>query len=334
MISILEFTKNKVISKIAKEERWTVSTKDKMPIDAKHLLEKKRIRPASFEEGNPLVTLHELNEDPNLNWTNRAYRLNAANNNVIMIDVEPIASESAKQFFRSFPCHYMEVSMSGKGLHLLIEVPKDLIDEENEYIFKRLVVLKKKEKDIEILLNNHYVTFTRNTIPHIKANFENNELHKKILKNFLDSLVAYDLKNKKEREKANKLQSKIITGDIADIALANAMIYSLAEVPFEKTPEDYDNDLSRYDIATASFYSGRIFEVLKRLNKKMTISDIIYMVYKLTKKFLPHRDKYNTKRKNMPYLYYITKEAVSYIIDEEKEKYIEEPKDEDAKDES
>ena len=138
------FANNRLIDKIKDEPYWTVSDDKKRPLDANLLvLHPAKFALASFKNDNwPLIPLTELDNDDRLTYTNRAYRLHAEDNRVICIDMEKTASEELRESLKKFPVDYAEISLSGSGIHYLIEIPEDLIPDEAKYLFDDQVVVK------------------------------------------------------------------------------------------------------------------------------------------------------------------------------------------------
>ena len=81
------FMNNRLIQKLKNEPYWTISDDRKRPLDA-HSLKSAEWKLASMKNGHwPLISLSEINKDGRYEFTNRAYRLHAADNRVICIDM-------------------------------------------------------------------------------------------------------------------------------------------------------------------------------------------------------------------------------------------------------
>ena len=316
------FRNNNLIKKMASEANWTFSTKEKMPVDMEVLLSKYYITGASFKDKNPLVTLDRIDAIPELVPLNRAYYFHAKDNHIMIIDIEKTASEETKKFFMQIPANYGEVSMSGKGIHLLIELDDKEIPEEARYIIESVSVLKLPSKDAEFIFNDHYCTFTKNQIPVIQKD-NNNKLHNEIIRDLLMNLVKLDSKNKKIREERQKLTMHY-EDNFDHTWLHETISDSVSEDKFGKTAEDYNYDESRWEMAYATFVLNKTMSLINKIKRSkksvakkdvanLTDSDIIYIAYEVLKMNLPHREKHDEERRGMPWLLYLTNNAFNYI---------------------
>lgn len=356
------FLNNPLIQEIGKENKWTVSYRDKdgskIPTDAKKLVETGYIGPAYIHNGPyPLLTLDELDKgikkQKDIPYeSNRAYRLHSNLNRVIMIDVEPEASDTMLRFAADFPAHYSEISQNG-GVHLLIKVPEDLITEKTEYLFDSTVIKERKEKEpsenenkedskntdetdtrkkppkasYEVLLNNHFVTFTKKMIMGKPiADFENNPEDKKRLETFLGNVVKMDEKQKEIRD---MMKGKSVEMDTSDVDMEKVMqiFNSTPRSIFiakqkNKSAVDYNNDLSRYEMSISTACAGHVFTFKRNLDRNAAMlerfqslsdNDYVYLVYLMVKASVPARDKHKELRDNIPWLLYTSREAWSFI---------------------
>lgn len=340
------FSKNPLIQELSNDKAWTVSDIEKKPIDAKHLLATGTVRNASLNSThNPLVSLQELNNNQNLNLVNRTYRLSALENRTFMIDIEPKTDDEILKKWASFPAQYTEISTNG-GLHLLIQVPESLINNDNEYIFNTLTVIKEGDhNEIEYLFNRHYITFTKR-IPLEKQNatFVEGSVEYEQLKDLLDHLVSLDAHNKEVRQKANTLADEltdlnvnmnIIEPQLPENATSNSLLYNitLANQSFtDQLPNREDclndkgtEDLSLYEFRIASkivrqliksigqiiSYGPKTAKLYNESNHilEFTENDIIYLAYCYAKEIIPYREKHDQFRENMPWLLYTAKNA-------------------------
>lgn len=340
------FSNNLLIQELSNDKSWTVSDIEKRPIDAKYLLSNGIVRNAVLNsEINPLVTLHELNNNSNLTNVNRTYRLSALENRTFMIDIEPKTDDETLKQWAKFPAQYTEVSTNG-GLHLLIQVPESLINEDNEYIFNTLTVIKEGDhNEVEYLFNRHYITFTKR-IPLEKQSsmFAEGSQEYKQLEQLLQHLVDLDSKNKEIRQKANTLATDltelninldIVKPQLPENATSDSLLYNitLANASFiEHLPKQEDclndkgtEDMSLYEYRIASKITRQLIKGIgqiisygpktaKLYNKtnhilEFTENDIIYLTYCYIKEILPYRDKHDQYREAMPWLLYVAKNA-------------------------
>ena len=331
-----ELMKYPIIQKIATEKQWTISDKKKRPVDAVHLLATYEVRNARvLDDPYPLVSLHDINKDPNFDWTNRAYRLHAQNNRVIAVDVEPSASPEVKQFAKDFPSHFTEISKNG-GVHLIIEVPEDLINDENRYLFETTVI-KTPDGTMELILNDHYITFTKKIVGDKPiADFINNQSDREKLASFLKNMVIIDADAKERRELAKEIAVEFnndnIHHDLIESLLSSPFFVNIINRQKEKSAESFNHDLSRYETSISTACAGQVYRfavktlpstiALKQKYDIMTENDWIYMVYKMVQFIVPEREKHYEYRENLPWLLYVTKGSWTYIrsVEEQKNK--------------
>lgn len=325
--------KYQIIQKIADDNRWTISDKKKRPVDAKHLLETYEVRHARiYDEPYPLVSLHELNADENLAETNRAYRLQAQHNNIIVIDIEPKASKELREFAMDFPAHLTEISTNG-GVHLFIEIPEKAITPENKYLLESTVI-KSPDDTFEIIANDHYITFTKKfVLDKPAADYHNNLEHFDRLQNFLNNIVEMDKEAQEERELKKQIaidfDDSDLNTDLIEKLMESKSFVNFMERQSEKTPMDFNNDLSRYEGSVATACSGHVYrfassldntQVLKHTFADMTENDWIYTAYLMTKHIVPEREKHTEIRDGLPWLLYNAQSGWTFIRAKEENK--------------
>lgn len=337
------FMQNEIIKSIADEPFWTISDDKKRPVDAHELLHNNVVRNARFDnEHSPMVSLHELDDNPNLIAVNRAYRLRARENRIIMIDVEPEAPDSMKNQVLQFPSHYTELSRNG-GVHLLIKVPEDCINDDNRYMFDELSVFKEpvpkskgdeesRSAHFEVLFNDHFITFTKKMDMNVFANpadFENNSEQKQQLISFINNIVAMDKERKLQREKIKQYQLDRIDSEIDEEQrkLIEWFIGIEAfDVAYDKvketTPEQFGNDMSRYEMSIASTFAHHTVRNHKLLlgsrsfrdrMMALRVKDLIHAIYLMVSESVPYRGKHDEFRDGMTWLLYVSKGAYEYI---------------------
>lgn len=152
------FYENPVIREFGQRRLWTISDIEKMPVSMDALLNYGDRRGASVYNPKDMLTLDELvTFMPDA--TNNAFYL-ADDGRYAIVDIEPAATQQCRDIMLSMPWHYAEVSMSGKGLHLVIDYPHDLLA---AYPNARKSTLKHDSGTYELHLR-HWITFTRNVI--------------------------------------------------------------------------------------------------------------------------------------------------------------------------
>ncbi|MEW4425955.1 hypothetical protein AB1I68_00510 [Paenibacillus pabuli] len=342
MVHPLLFSQNPLITHLSDDPNWTVSDDKKRPVNAKVLLETYELFNAKLDENRewPLVTLPELDADENLDGVNRAYRLRARENRVIAIDVEPVAPQWMKHQVLHFPAQYTELSKNG-GVHALILVPESLINDDNRYLFEDLSVFKepipkdKNGKDVrsayfEVIFNDHYITFTKRMLTEKPcADYEHDPVARQFLVSFLTNIVNMDLKRKMEREIAKQYQIQMIDKELdeqkqADIrSFIDMEIFDKARArSIERKAQDFAGDASRYEMSVASaiaFYVIQNHEVAldtassRELAESLTEEDLAYAIYLMLKDAVPHREKHDEYRSDMPWLLFISKRAYEFV---------------------
>lgn len=292
-----DFYNNPFIQKIAKNEKWTVSDKDKRPIDMHALIYEEKIWGLAYNRGyNPMVDLDTLCKTiPNA--ANNAYMLDALYDKFVILDVEPTCPDFIKQRLLRLPYIYGETSMSGKGLHMAFELPEDLLDKYP--VAKNKLALKEDHGYYEILLN-HMITFTRNVLPQ-QTEKENISIFHNIFE-----LLANKAKPSESAKSADAVTVTDINAD--DIPYFDTLMPALQAQIYGKTPEDFYNDMSKYEFGITGFYYRMLMKLLKKNKYKdheYTDEEKAVILYHLTSAKLPYREKHDQIRNNMPWLLYI-----------------------------
>lgn len=333
------FKQNPLIQKLATDENWTLSNVDKLPINAREFLSTGYIYAVRFDQSeNPLVTLNELDANPNLQAVNRAYRLKARKNRVIAIDVEPDAPLEMKQQALDMPAHYTELSTNG-GVHLLIEVPEDLITDRNRYLFQDISVIKEplSKEEIaqrhpyyEVMFNDHFITFTKRMHPTKPCvDYNQNPKAKEQLRAFLENLVLLDEKRQQERELAKKyrveFEKNAITDEKRELIqrfIEMKGIQQGVQKAQEKRCDSFNGDESAYEMSVANtlaYYVLKIHSMSKNTQSFRDLADalgeqeLIYTIYLLSKDVLPYRPKHDEDRNGLPWLLYTAQQAYAYV---------------------
>jgi hypothetical protein len=154
------FYRNKAIANLAYHKRWAVSDPvTKMPVSMRGLVMYKTIWGASSKKASDMWTLIDLAKRmPRL--SNCALSLEGEKMGYAVVDIESTCSDKMRNRLMKLPWAYAERSLSGKGVHLLIPYPNDLIA---AYPNAKKAALKAPNKTWELLLE-HWVTFTRDTL--------------------------------------------------------------------------------------------------------------------------------------------------------------------------
>ena len=304
------FYQNPAIQKLKDIPKWSVSDKNKRPIDMFLLQTQQQISGCDVTMPGAMCTLAEtinILETP----ANHAFYLDVLEENVIIVDIEKICNPLLYKELMKLPYLYAEKSMSGRGAHLIMPLPRNF----DEYpIAQTKVALKEPSGQFELLLN-HWVTFTRNVI---KTPTAPNGI------NTNGSYDKWDEIYKKLAENATKTHYEQLeyteTKNIADIPKSDEILDLLVNKnPYRKSPSDFTRedgspDMSRYE---AGFLTTKYINLLMILNTTIadsnynyTLSDHIAILAETAKLGLSHRDKHDTYRNKLPYLTYIAKQTV------------------------
>lgn len=292
-----EFYTNPFIRSIAKNERWSVSDKNKRPIDMFELMSNHRIWGANINsDTNPCVDLETLcNVLPDA--ANNAYYLNALVDGYVVLDIEPICPDDIKEAFFKTDYVYGEVSMSGKGYHLVYKLPDSI----KKYpIAQKKIKMKEEHKYYEILLNQ-WVTFTRNMIdPPVERTDDFEALFEEMASKQTEShKVEFDIDNMKPDDIPN--------GDyILDV---------LSHCFYRKTLKDFYDDISRYEYGYIGFLHYNLNQILNISHIKQshtyTPSEKAWLLYETARNEIPHRAKHDELRDGLPWLLYLSREIVA-----------------------
>lgn len=341
---------NYLIDSIRNERNWGISSDKKVPLYLGTFLlsgNPQDIRAVRKEDMNNLPTLSEIDNCHftgvyNFNDTNRAYHMQAGQNLVVGFDVENFEGDefdklkfsaphrtdpSFLEWFSKIPAHYREYS-NHYGIHLLYQLKRkrltdkaiDMLSERTEYKYKGEYNGKKLE--YELMMNNHWLTLTRNVfgnvvdLSHDAPDFVYNLLNN----------IAQDYQNKQNylagvdiKEQASPLAQKM-----ARILFNDKVI----ERNKNLSVEDFNDDNSNYEahvaLSLASSLKYRLenpkpFDVinLKTSPALITISDKIWATAIEMKEIIPPRAKHNAERNGLPWLVYVAQRAWNYIISED-----------------
>ena len=293
-----EFYDNPFIREISKNEKWTVSDKTKRPIDMHALIHEEKVWGLAFNRGyNPMVDLATLCEIiPNA--VNNAYFLDALTDNYVVLDIEPKCPDIIKQRLLNLPYLYGETSMSGEGYHLVFDLPRDILEHYPDAAKK--LVLKETHGYYEILLN-HMVTFTRNVLPEQETAEDLSAF-----RNIFELLAS--------KEKAVEQADAVVVTDIDTdkIPHFDALMPTLKAQIYGRKPEDFYGDMSKYEFGITSFYNRKLCKLLEVYkDHDYTDEEKAVILYSLTSEKLPHREKHDQTRNNMPWLLYIASAVIA-----------------------
>ena len=324
-----DFYNNPVIQQIAGNKRWTVSTtkevigkdgkkKSKMPLDMYALINLEKVWGCAWDRGHhPLVDLQTVC-DILPTARNNAYLLDATEDGFVVLDVEGACPEFLKKEFLKLPYKYGEISMSGHGLHLIFDLPRDILAKYPDAATK--ASMQSKDKDYEILMADHFVTFTRNVLPPSTG-----ELTVKDFENIFESLCSIQ----KSSIKAESVRIEDI--DTSNILHFKEITDVLRKQEYGKTLKDFAYERrAGYDNSAYEHYLSRFYYTcLKKMLREKQYTNLNYsdeekalIIYTIASEKIPHRDKHDEKRAGMPWLLFLVTRMIAKtdIQDEEWEK--------------
>lgn len=290
------FYTNPSVQMLAGHSRWTVSDKDKTPINTRELMTTGRIWGAHEISDSCLVTLPELKGFlPNA--TNNAFYLKAQTDGLLVLDIEKTCPpEIAAQLLGISETLYSELSMSGRGYHLLLPLPSNFWDFP---IATGKKVLKEEHGYYEILLD-HWVTFTRNEIPADRYVCDADgvmpdaplweELYAELAKLAVEAPTA-DLD---------------IALDKPEIPREEQILELMTRYPHERELQKFHGDHSRWEFSILGVLYNRLSAILPAVKDVVEHpydeSDQTWLLYLAAEKMIPHRDKHDEERNGMPLL--------------------------------
>jgi len=293
------FYENDFVKAIQHNERWTISDKNKMPIDIWCLITEQRIAGAQCTDGNSLADLATVMKTlPNA--ANNTYYLDALIDNIVVLDIEPTCPDDIKAELLKLPYLYGEISMSGKGYHLVFPLP----DCFSEYpIIQNKIVMKEEHGHYEILLN-HYITFTRNAIAPSanETNFEE----------MFRGLASVQ----KESIHKNEFTLEL---EIESIPFRDEIIQMLENQKYKKSLSDFFDDKSKFEYGYIGFLYFKLKQILNityiKKRHTYTESEKAWLLYETAKNVIPYREKHEESRNKLPWLLYLTHEVIAKNAD-------------------
>lgn len=323
-----EFYNNPTIKNLGKNRKWTVSTTKapegskiptKMPVDMHMLVNHHKLWGLSEERANkegydPYLTLDDLCEAiPNA--TNNAYALDAVwRDKVVVLDIEPGCPQDLKEKLMKLPYLYGETSMSGKGIHLIFDLPEHILEKYPLAMNKQRMM--DDSHSYEVLLN-HMITFTRNSLP--PSTFEEDiSLFEEIFESLCQN-VKYNM------DGVNIAVPDIDTDNIPNYDLIFKMLMlknynkTLKDFPYKDKygniirPGEYDN--SNFEFGISGFYYRMLQSLLPNggtfQGHTYTDEEKAIIVYKCVESVIEHRDKHDTKRNGMPWLLFVASTLIA-----------------------
>ena len=296
------FRNNPFIASIADNERWTVSTSQKMPIDMYTFINKGIISGAVYNNELSLVTLDALNQAiPNA--AVYTYYMDALIDNFVVLDIEPKCPDEIKESLLNMKCLYAETSMSGKGIHMIFKAPMNVFKQYPSA--KEKTAMKEEHGYYEILLN-HYITFTGNQIPDANIADSDDDFNK----------LFEDL----AKEQRTITKTDVTIEEVPEVNTKHAKtilsVLTGCTRGYNKKPEDFFNDMSKYEFSYTAYLQHKLDNILdvptiKKDPHVYTDAEKAWFLYKVTSEKLPYRPKHDEKRNGVPWLLYLAFEVLA-----------------------
>lgn len=301
-----EFYNNPLIQRIKNSPKWTISDKNKRPIDMQTLKRVGKIKGAEYTNQQCLMTLPELC-DFIPDASNHAFYLDALKDGFVVLDIEPKCPEVIKRKMLSFPYLYGEISMSGKGIHLLFLLPECI----KKYPAAQKKVVLKEENGFYEILMNHYVTFTRRTIsPYYNIPDETNR----------NAFIKLFEQMAKEQIEISRENISIENMKPNEIPMQDFIIDILMHQNYRKNPENFANDMSKYEYAYIGYLHYKLkmlltVDTIQQTQHQYTVQEKAWLLYYTAREKIPYRPKHEEKRYGLPWLLYLCREVIAKNVE-------------------
>lgn len=287
------FVEHPAIKPLANYQRWTVTEPDtKRPIDIPWMWATApdcQIRGCDYRLPDTMLTLPKLVEMTTADGQevmNFAYYLTPDLDDIIVVDVEPTATNEVKEAFLNTPFIYGETSMSGRGFHLIYPKPKHLFDKYP--ISQTKSRLRSEDKTFEILIE-HWVTFTGNQVK-----------PPAMPRNTLESLVESLFANATE----SPTESTLSVSEDAPESVTTWMYTEFAPIILRQaasnapTLEECHQDMSEYEARYVTYLIRQFNQIMKAYNTRIpepyipTDDEVVYFAALLAEEMLDWREKH------------------------------------------
>lgn len=311
-MSYADFMQNPYIARIAKYPSWTISDKEKRPVDIVKLIEsidpnnpKKanldKLPLAKFADNRCLVNLETLlSRFPNA--ANLAYYVqNAAIDGFVILDVEKTCPEELKSWFLRTNYVYGEYSMSGKGYHLVYPTPACFA---NYPQAQKKIKMQAKDKSYEFMIGGHYLTFTGKMLPPATGTLSIDNVFEALCK----EQVHVDA-----RDVDISVEKPVIPNE-------EMLLTGLQYVQIKKTLADFNGDESRYEFGACAKHYNQLKRMLLTVaynpdDVEYTDNQKAWLVYQSVSKAIKHRAKHDSFREHdgqsLPWLLWMACQVIA-----------------------
>lgn len=302
-----KFYNHPLIAKLSPDERWTANAaltgKGKMPIALDKFIYEQRIAGCDMHGPPALAALPFIQEHlPTVN--HHTYWLENPRTGYMCLDVEPDCPQDLKDRFLRVDYVYGEKSLSGKGYHLWLPYPADLMAKYPAATTKTQI--KHPNKWFEFLLDRHFVTFTRNMLPPASGHED--------ISDVMDALWAAA-----KTSKVNQIAG--LSLERPQIPEYDRLMHLLRQATCRRTLEDCGGDESKYDFTLGVFYYNRFLDVVggsgdfAHKGYVYTDAEILWVVYDLLSEIRPDRDEEKGPHSGMPWLMFQVSRVIAKTAD-------------------
>lgn len=334
-----EFYGNPVIRRLATERRWTISDREKMPVNMNTLLTYGHVGggASAYHLDTDTVSLGTLvNRIPSA--ANHAYYIRAEDIGYVMLDIEKTAPPELTHRLLKLAATdgvYAETSMSGQGYHILLPLPPNFHDHEASMTKAKI---QHPDGHYEVLID-HWVTFTRNPIPtHLTQLADTDPANDTVSwAGIYDELLTAaatrpSAGNDVDVHSVASLEPDGYTTAMRDFddEVAASVVRQVTNTD-RKGLADFNHDTSRWEFSTLSLVvrrSARLITERLRIaagdhppgypaypsDTVLTPEHLVRTAYRCVLELIPYREKHDGTRHDMPYLLYQTVQAV-HIVD-------------------
>lgn len=336
------FYDNPAIRSLAGAARWTVSgrlgddpgddpgdapgkaSSGKAPIDIVELVETGRLRGAFATDQTCLMLLDDLVRSlPGA--ANHAFFLRARTDGLLMVDIEPDCPLQVAADLIALPeIVYSEVSMSGRGFHLLAPLPPNFWAHP---VAAAKRVLREEHGWYELLLE-HWVTFTRRPIPAnstsptgpasavgglagedaVETDVETDVETGAVFTSLAGVYEALAQKAIETLASARDLEVAVAEGTAGapEIPGAQLIVETATANVRLKDLKDFGDDTSRWEFSVLGSLYRRLVPQIEKTAQARGVaysdSDHVWLLYLAATKVLPPRAKHTEKRNQRPFL--------------------------------
>lgn len=356
---IESFNDNPLIKRLSKIPQWTISDNQKAPLNIQSAIDSNFKRPLffSYKRSNNLTALDKFDSLVPDTLPNRAIRLDTKLCRIFAIDIEPNYDHNRwDKWLRWLPVDYIEYS-THDGYHILVNLTEGVYDDHsvqefiNNHTDVQFLEKGKSHQGIEFVFNKHFMTLTRRVVlnkqdyPFQPYPAKNQKQQAQWLIKFLSVInkmnnsahVSLNLNRDilAKIDDQTKEQAKIVKTYITK----EDIIHAKETATKNATKNTGELDLSRVEWRFLSSIYGYYKQVLKNtaylisLEQQLQITDSDKLLKVLSKEALiatvltmiaqenlTPREKWNTKRQEIPWLLSNSLKVIQYFNSQDKKK--------------